>query len=97
MSEPHPYSRFSEEELILRDHLAVDRTVLANERTLLAYVRTALALGVVGASCLHFLGGRAWWITGVAFLVLGGLTFGVGVWRYRKVRALIRRVEQKRA
>ena len=27
------------DEMILRDHLALDRTVLANERTLLAYLR----------------------------------------------------------
>ncbi|HEX9972048.1 MAG TPA: DUF202 domain-containing protein, partial [bacterium] len=33
------YQEFSESDLILRDRLALDRTVLANERTLLAYVR----------------------------------------------------------
>ena len=36
--------QFTAEELILRDHLALDRTRLANERTLLAYLRTALML-----------------------------------------------------
>lgn len=30
------------EDMILRDHLAFDRTILANERTGLAYVRTVL-------------------------------------------------------
>ena len=34
----------SDENLILRDHLALDRTRLANERTLLAYIRTAFML-----------------------------------------------------
>ncbi|RPJ43750.1 MAG: DUF202 domain-containing protein, partial [Deltaproteobacteria bacterium] len=29
-----PYSRFESTDLILRDELAVDRTLLANERTL---------------------------------------------------------------
>jgi putative membrane protein len=48
------YKKFSEEELILRDHLALDRTILANERTFLAYVRTTLAVIVVGATILHF-------------------------------------------
>ena len=28
--------------MILRDHLAYDRTVLANERTLLSYLRSAI-------------------------------------------------------
>ncbi len=50
-----PYARFNAQEMILRDELAIDRTILANERTFLAYVRTALAFAVVGASCLKFL------------------------------------------
>lgn len=29
--------------LILRDHLAMERTTLANQRTLLAYIRTAVS------------------------------------------------------
>ncbi|HQZ43477.1 MAG TPA: DUF202 domain-containing protein, partial [Flavobacteriales bacterium] len=32
------------EDLILRDHLALVRTRLANERTLLSYIRSALYL-----------------------------------------------------
>jgi len=36
--------------LILRDHLALDRTRLANRRTMLAYLRTALMLLVSGAT-----------------------------------------------
>jgi len=41
-------------QLILRDHLAADRTILANERTFLAYIRTALTLFVAGLSFIHF-------------------------------------------
>lgn len=41
-----PYSKFDTDDLILRDQLAIDRTLLANERTLLAYLRS----GVVPAS-----------------------------------------------
>jgi putative membrane protein len=53
-----PYDRFKNNELILRDELAVDRTLLANERTLLAYLRfkgigylclpVGIALGIFG-------------------------------------------------
>jgi putative membrane protein len=39
-------------ELILADHLALDRTRLANERTLLAYIRTAFMLVVAGVTAL---------------------------------------------
>ncbi|MGN0027609.1 MAG: DUF202 domain-containing protein, partial [Clostridium sp.] len=35
---------FKKEEMILRDFLAADRTLLANERTLLAYIRTGISL-----------------------------------------------------
>lgn len=38
------YGNVNVDEMILRDHLAHERTVLANERTFLAYVGTAIAL-----------------------------------------------------
>ncbi len=52
---PHD-ARPGAEDLILRDHLAIDRTALANERTLLAYLRTAMGLAFIGLSILHFEG-----------------------------------------
>jgi putative membrane protein len=48
-----PYTRFAGDEIIFRDHLAVDRTVLANERTVLSYARTALAFALAGGSIIH--------------------------------------------
>ena len=45
----------NKEEIILRDHLAVERTKLANERTLLSYIRTSLYLVLGG---IAFLGMR---------------------------------------
>lgn len=48
------YICYNREDMILRDHLATDRTVLANERTFLAYLRTALSLIVSGASFIKF-------------------------------------------
>lgn len=38
------YNAFKDDELGLRDHLAMDRTAMANERTFLAYCRTAIML-----------------------------------------------------
>jgi hypothetical protein len=43
-----PYEEFKREEMILRDWLALDRTVLANKRTFLAYGRTSIALFALG-------------------------------------------------
>ena len=49
-----PYERFDSDDLILRDELAIDRTLLANERTLLAYLRSGVALLIAGVSIIHF-------------------------------------------
>ncbi len=48
--ENQPYARFKGEDLILRDELAINRTILANEATLLAYVRSALTLIIAGVT-----------------------------------------------
>ena len=82
----NPYDRFTEEDLILRDHLAFDRTVLANERTFLAYVRTALALLVVGGSFVKFLDSFATHAIGCVFIALGVGVFVLGMWRFRVVQ-----------
>lgn len=81
--------------LILRDHLAADRTTMANERTFLAYVRTSLALFLTGASALHLpglhpalaFGGPVYTLAGVAFIGGAVVVLLVGYVRYRKFRA----------
>jgi putative membrane protein len=77
-----PYDRFSRDDLILRDELAIDRTLLSNERTLLAYARSAVTLMLAGLSFVHF-SEAAWFIVlgaacvpvGAAFLVFGAVRF----------------------
>jgi putative membrane protein len=84
-----PYSRFDTQQLILRDELALDRTILANERTLLAYLRTVLALLLAGVTFLHF--AQALWFTivGVVCLVIGLAVLPLAVWRYRRMQTLL--------
>lgn len=43
----------NDKELILRDHLALERTKLANERTLFSYIRTSLYLFTAGFGILQ--------------------------------------------
>lgn len=81
-----PYSQINNDELILRDRLAADRTVLANERTLLSYVRTALAFAAAGAALVHFFESAfveivGWTLIAVAFAILA-----IGVQRYLRMR-----------
>ncbi|HGJ63892.1 TPA: DUF202 domain-containing protein [bacterium] len=79
-----PYGKFAEDELILRDHLAIDRTALANERTLLAYIRTALAISIAGASLMHFFDSALTTILGIALIPIGVITLLIGIFRHRK-------------
>ena len=77
-----PYKNFSLKELILRDHLAIDRTVLANERTFLAYVRTFVALLAVGATLIHFSQAQLAQSLGVIFIVASIMVLLMGAKRY---------------
>lgn len=70
----------------IRDHLAVDRTVLANERTLLAYIRTAIGFFVLGLTFLHFLDEAASHITTWIFLSVGGIVFVIGLLRFARMK-----------
>lgn len=92
-----PYARFQKNDLILRDELAIDRTLLANENTLLAYLRSALTLVIAGVTFIHFFA-ASWllWL-GVAFVPLG---IGVGLfggWRFRRMQRSINVVRKQHA
>jgi putative membrane protein len=84
-----PYNDVKQEEMILRDHLAVDRTVLANERTLLAYMRTALAIIVVGGTIMHFSTESGSYASGILIFIIGVAVFFFGLNRYITMRRKI--------
>ena len=94
VTEEKYYEDVKPEHLILRDHLALDRTELANERTLLAYIRTAMALFLTGFSAMHLpsfnpnlaLEDLVYQLLGW-FLVAAAVTvLVIGWFRYRQVR-----------
>jgi len=101
--ENSPYSRFECEDLILRDELAVDRTLLANERTLMTYLRFGVGLLIAGVSIIQFSTQDWYWAVGIACLPIGIITGLIGVKRYRKMNksiSLLRRrseIETKNA
>lgn len=85
-------------QLILRDHLAADRTILANERTFLAYIRTALTLFVAGLSFVHFHIMNlpiADGLIGGTLMFTGAVTFFIGLYRYQRTKTLIREIKLK--
>ena len=79
------YSKFDKSDLVLRDELAIDRTLLANERTLLAYLRSGIALVIAGVSIMHFSEENWFLAVGVACIPSGLFASVVGVARYRRM------------
>ncbi len=90
----NPYERFQSEELILRDELAIDRTILANERTVLAYFRSALTLVIVGITFFHFFEKGILPYVGIVFIPCGLAVGAFGFMRYRKMDKSIRFVRR---
>jgi inner membrane protein YidH len=94
----HPYSAFSgddKQEMILRDHLAVDRTIMANETSFLAYIRTALTLAVAGVTLLKLFGDVYTSIIGWVFLGLSALLFINGAIRYEEMDGVLQQMSQQ--
>jgi putative membrane protein len=90
------YSRFGNDDLILRDELAIDRTLLANERTLLAYLRSGVALLIAGTSIMHF-SYQGWFrAVGIACIPTGIIASIVGIMRYRKMNSAIAFVRNRK-
>lgn len=97
--ENSPYSRFGKEDLILRDELAIDRTLLANERTLLAYIRSGVALLIAGISIIHFSNVNWFEIVGIACIPIGIITCIIGIARYQKMNrsiSAVRKLSEKK-
>lgn len=90
----NPYSKFISKELILRDHLAIDRTVLSNESTLLSYIRTSLALIAGGATLIHFFNENYTETIGTILIVIGIVLLIFGYLRFRKMDKLIKEIER---
>jgi putative membrane protein len=90
-----PYERFDSDDLILRDELAIDRTLLANERTLLSYLRSGIALLIAGVSIIHFSQEGWFWAVGIACIPTGFITGVVGVLRYQKMNRSICLIRQQ--
>lgn len=80
------YANIERSGMILRDFLAVDRTILSNQNTFLAYIRTALTLFVVGLTFIKFFDQKIIETIGWLFIPVGVLTFFVGFLRYNRLR-----------
>ncbi|MGO8737906.1 DUF202 domain-containing protein [Rhodoblastus sp.] len=82
-----PYDNFDAQEFILRDWLALDRTILANERTFLAYGRTSLGLFLSGVTLIKVFKSDFAIGTGWAFIVAAVAVFLYGFRRFLKMQS----------
>lgn len=81
--------------MILRDYLALDRTVMSNEQSVLSYLRTALAFAAGGAALLHISALTMWVVIGGVGLILSGVVITIiGFVQFYRVRKVLDRVKQ---
>ncbi|EGV43192.1 DUF202 domain-containing protein [Bizionia argentinensis JUB59] len=71
-----------DDEVILRDYLAIERTRLANERTLLSYVRSSLYLLLGGIAFLQLKDFPDFKYLALVSLLFSALFFIIGVYRF---------------
>jgi putative membrane protein len=81
--------------MILRDYLALDRTILANERTLLSYLRTCIGLLAAGAGLIQLIDTPYSIVAGYALIALSPFSAVYGIVRFRKVRRKLRTLEAR--
>ena len=90
-----PYVEFKREDMILRDWLALDRTVLANKRTFLAYGRTAIAMMALGIAFVKLIHHRFFEVSGFVLIALGVVVFFVGLSEFTNNNKRYRRLVAK--
>jgi len=70
--------KFPRNEMILRDFLAIDRTMLANERTFLAWFRTSISLIAGGGALLKLDIGFEYLLAGYLCIIVGVILGVIG-------------------
>lgn len=83
------------EKIILRDHLALERTKLANERTLFSYIRTALYLLTVGLGIFEIEVISHLRTVGWTCIIIGGLFLIVGIVRFLRMKKHLKKYIEK--
>ncbi|HEV7350398.1 DUF202 domain-containing protein [Telluribacter sp.] len=89
------YDYKNKEAIILRDHLAMERTKLANERTLLAYVRTSLYLLLGGTALLGLKDFEDLKYIGYISLILSIVMVVIGLVRFYQLKRQLKRFYHK--
>jgi putative membrane protein len=80
-------------DLILREKLALQRTVMANQTTILSFMRTSLYFLVAGLSLTSLLKLENSLLFQITFYVISFSTLVIGVYNYLKQKKIIENSE----
>ena len=81
-----------DEEVILRDYLAIERTRLANERTLLSYIKSSLYLLLGGITFLQLKNFPNFKYLGISALVFSAIFLVIGIYRFVLLKKSLKRL-----
>ncbi|MBR9844631.1 MAG: DUF202 domain-containing protein [Algicola sp.] len=84
-----------DEQVILRDYLAIERTRLANERTLLSYIRSSLYLLLGGIAFFQLKEFSNFKYLAMLSLVFSVVFFVIGIYRFTLLKKSLKRVYYK--
>ncbi|MCP3967555.1 MAG: DUF202 domain-containing protein [Lentisphaerae bacterium] len=83
------YYKVNPDNMIVRDHLALDRTILANERTFLAYLRTAVGFAAGGITLLKVFDSFWWQLSGWTAVGASLFIIILGIIRANKMKRIL--------
>lgn len=81
-----------DEEIILRDYLAIERTRLANERTLLSYIRSSLYLLLGGIAFFQLKNFPDFKYLALLALVFSAIFFIIGIYRFTLLKKSLKKL-----
>ncbi|OBX26705.1 DUF202 domain-containing protein [Gelidibacter algens] len=81
-----------DQEVILRDYLAIERTRLANERTLLSYIRSSLYLLLGGIAFFQLKNFPDFKYLAMLALVFSAIFFVIGIYRFTVLKKSLKRL-----
>jgi len=81
-------------DLILRERLAIERTIMTNNTTLLSFIRTALYFVVAGLSLNNLLTISYGWLIEVACWIISGIILITGLYNYQRQKRKIKESEK---
>jgi putative membrane protein len=80
-------------DLILRERLAIERTVMGNDRTLLAFIRTSLYFAIAGMSVNSLLKVTYGMWFEIAFWIIAPIILIIGLLKYSKQKKSLKNSE----